>query len=239
VSSETTNTTPANVSSSVLGTDVTNPASFRQRIAGRGAKFALKQAGLVLSKKEARGIAKESGKSVAEVLSSATQQGVGLGAGLVNQFNKGKLGPGFASGPMAALAETYGFMPGQSRGVTKALQTLEPLRGLSMPKGGVYLGSTARESGGTTTFTPVVMPRQVLQNMQTAAPTAGGYATPTQAGTAAESAATTTTPTTPVTSEVSTTAKESKKRQAKNLAKKQISKRKARQTGSQSKPNAA
>lgn len=239
MSSETTNTTPADVSSSVLGTDVTQPATFRQRIAGRGAKFALKQAGQVLSKREARGIAKETGKSVAQVLSSATQQGVGLGAGLVNQFNKGKLGPTFYSGPGAALFQDYGIVPGQSRAVSKALQTLEPLRGLSMPKGGVYLGSTAREVGGTTQYTPVVMPRQVLRNMEAAAPTEGGYAAPTQAGTAAESAAPVKTPTVSETSSTPSTSSESKKRQAKNLAKKQISKRNARQTGSQSKPNAA
>lgn len=236
MSSETINATPADVSSSVLGTDITKPATFRQRIAGRGAKFALSQAGQVLSKREARGIAKETGKSVAQVLSSATQQGVGLGAGLINQFNKGKLGPSFASGPAAALYETYGIVPGQSRAVSRALQTLEPLRGLSMPKGGVYLGSTAREVGGTTQFTPVVMPRKLLRNIQTASPAEGGYAAPTQAGTAAESAAPIQTPTTSETSSVSS---ESKKRKAKNLAKKQIAKRNARQTGSQSKPYAS
>ncbi len=234
MSSETTSTTPANVSSSVLGTDLTKPASFKQRIAGRGAQFALKQAGAVLSRKEARAAAKETGRSVTEIMGAAAQKGVGLGAGLVNQFNKS---------PFGSTGLPFGFSGfGQSNRMTQAMQTLEPLRGLTLPKGVAYMGSAVRETPATSTrnvngdfnltpgrteYLPILTSRQVLRNAQATAPTAGGYATPTQAGTAGEDAARVSTSTTTQSSSGTPNKKDNRKK-AKSLAKKSIQKREAR-----------
>ena len=224
MSSETTSTTPANVSSSVLGTDLTKPASFKQRIAGRGAQFALKQAGAVLSRKEARVAAKETGRSVTEIMGAAAQKGVGLGAGLVKQFNKGQFGTSMTGVAPALQRYGYGIL-GQSRGVTRALEALEPIRGLTLPKGTAYMGSATRETASGTETLPILMSRQAFKNAQVAAPTAGGYATPTQAGTAGESAATVSTPTTETSTE--TRKKDTNRKKAKSLAKKSIEKRTA------------
>lgn len=233
MSSETTSTTPATVSSSVLGTDLTKPASFKQRIAGRGAQFALKQAGAVLSRKEARAAAKETGRSVTEIMGTAVQQGVGLGAGLVNKFSKS---------PYGSASPTVGYpVLGQSKRMGEALQALQPLQGLTMPKGTVYMGSAVRETPAVSTrevnagysstpgskeYLPIIMSRQALKNTQVSAPTTGGYATPTQAGTAGESAAKVTPSTTESTADAGT--KNAVRKQAKALAKKMVEKRAAR-----------
>jgi ABC-type enterochelin transport system substrate-binding protein len=58
----------------------------------------VKTAGSVVSKKEATSIAKDTGKSVAQVMAKAQDKGQALGSGLVNQFNAGKLGANLTAG---------------------------------------------------------------------------------------------------------------------------------------------
>lgn len=194
---------------------------FRQRFAGLGMKGAIRQAGLTLTKREARAIAKQSGKSVAEVMSGAVDQGVTLGSGLVNQFNRGKLGPGFQNA-MYALGGVYA--PGQSKKFTQAIQNLQPLQGLSMPAGSVYAGAAGITKDGQTTFNPVVLPKAVLKGAMSSVSGDLGYSAPTQSGTAAESAALETAP-------VATPSPRAKAAKAK--ARKVIAKRKGRSTGKQ------
>lgn len=194
---------------------------IRQRFAGRSMKGALRNSGATLTNKEAKMIARQSGKSVAEVMSGALDQGITLGSGLVNQFNRGKLGPNFQNA-VNLLGST--FVPGASRGFGRAIQNLQPLRGVSMPAGSVYAGSTAVTEGGKTVFTPVVMPKAVLKGALSGVSGDLGYSLPANSGTAGESAMQTET-----TVAASGTSEKSRKfRNAKTKARKMISNRRGR-----------
>ncbi len=200
------------------------PRGMRQRFAGLGVRGAIRQAGSTLTKREAKTISKQSGKSVAEVMSGAVDQGVALGSGLVNQFNRGKMGPSFKS---------HGFLmggmfsAGSAKGVGGALQNLQPLQGVSMPAGSVYAGSTAVTRDGQTTFNPVVMPKAVLKGALNNISGSLGYSAPTQSGTAGEAAAS-------VSAEASPSARVSPKaRTAKSRAQKMIAKRRGQGRGKQ------
>lgn len=193
---------------------------MRQRFAGLGLKGAIRQAGTTLTKREAKTIAKQSNKSVAEVMSGAANQGVALGSNLVNQFNRGKLGPNFTNSQYLLGGM---FRSPATTGVAKALQNLQPLQGVSMPAGSVYAGSTGVTKDGQTTFNPVVLPKAVLKGAMMNISGNLGYSAPTQSGTAGEAAAatTSTTPSEPARANRTT---------AKQKAKKMIEKRKAKRS---------
>lgn len=161
---------------------------LKKRFAGLSLGGAINQAGMTLTNKEARVISRQTGRPVAEVMSRAVDSGVTLGSNLVNKFNAGKLGPN--------LQNTGGFWgyssaPGQSERTQAALQNLQPLRGVSMPSGSVYAGSTGITKDGQTTFNPIVLPKAVLKGAMSNISGSLGYTAPTQSGTAGEVAATT------------------------------------------------
>lgn len=126
-------------------------------------------AGPVLSKSEARSIADAKGKTVAQVMANAQNKGVALGAGLVNQFNSGKLGPN------TAIAGT------------KAFDALRGLQGLQMNPGTAYAGYSTTSTpasrsvnggytNGSSTINPIVLPRNIIRAAAGATGAAGGTA---------------------------------------------------------------
>ena len=118
------------------------------RLAGQKVK-GLAGAGPVLSKQEASSIAKAQGRTVAQVMASAQNKNVAIGAGLVNALTSGKIST----------------TPG-----TAAAKALAPMQGLKLNQGSAYAGfstttkpATApiKGQGGypaTTTTTPIVVP---------------------------------------------------------------------------------
>lgn len=149
---------------------------------GAPAKPSVASAGPVLSKSEAKSIADARGQTVAQVMARAQDNGVALGAGLVNAFNNNKLGPS-GSSPLAAMGL------GVNAGTQRALQQLQALQGLQMNKGTAYAGysttntpaynSGNSKSGSTyipasTTYNPIVLPRSMVSGMAAAAGGGGG-----------------------------------------------------------------
>ena len=111
---------------------------------------AVKNAGNVLSQSEAKQVAKQTGKSVQQVMAKAVDKGVGLGAKVVNNYTPA---------------------PAQKPAVTQALA---PLANLQMNKGTAYYGSSTTQTPstqtralgggvnytpGSTTYNPIVLPR--------------------------------------------------------------------------------
>jgi hypothetical protein len=144
-------------------------------------------AGTNLSKNEALKIADQANKTVAEVMAKAVASGATLGSQLVNNYNAGKLGP---NGNNLIQFGGYSAAPGQSQRVTQALNSLQALQGLQMGKGQVYAGYTTTttpgytnnnpRSGytstpGTTTYNPIVLPRDRVVRI-TGQPTAAAPA---------------------------------------------------------------
>lgn len=151
--------------------------------------------GGVLSIGEARRIAEEKDKSVAQVMAKALEKGAALGSGLVNQFNGGRLGPNGASDVL--------YMG--DRGTGQALEQLQALRGLQMTRGTVYAGhsttqnpsyrSNSPNSGsayvpGSTTYNPIVLPRSVISGVQRVNGGRGAGRKPGTGATSATAAAT-------------------------------------------------
>ena len=135
----------------------------------------VKAAGPVVSVKEATKIAEDTGRSVAQVMAKAVNSGAALGSSLVNQFNAGKLGINSYS--------PYGG--GNSPSANAALKDLQALQGLQMNPGTAYAGysttynpavDTSTVNGGgvqrpaTTTYNPIVVPRNVVSGVRPAAP---------------------------------------------------------------------
>jgi hypothetical protein len=120
--------------------------------------------GQVLSRGEARRLSRETGKSVADIAKRASEGGVGIGASLGNQLGRAMTSP--YGQDARRMGISYSDDP-------KSRAALEGLRGLQMQKGQAYYGSTTtttpgRQTGykdsrrytpGTTTTTPIVMPR--------------------------------------------------------------------------------
>jgi|GEM_PF-3965911 len=132
----------------------------------------VRSAGSVLTSREAQTIAKDTGKTVAQVMARAQDKGVALGAALVNQFNAGKLGVNTSN--LVPVIGNLSVAPGQNKATTQALQTLAPLANLQMNKGTAYYGYSTTNTpsqqtrtvngGGTytpasTTYNPIVLPR--------------------------------------------------------------------------------
>ena len=126
---------------------------------------AVKNAGKVLSQKEAQKVANQTGKSVPQVMAKAVNTGVGLGAKVVNSYTPA---------------------PGQTPAVYKALA---PLANLQMNKGTAYagysttqtpstqtraLGGGVNYTPGSTTYNPIVLPRSVVSGVQRVTTGGGG-----------------------------------------------------------------
>jgi len=131
--------------------------------------------GQVLSRGEAKRLSRETGRSVADISSRASERGVGIGAALGNQLGR-------------AIASPYG-QDARRMGIgysddPKSRAALEGLRGLQMQKGQAYYGSFTNTTPGssagykdnrsytpaTTTTTPIVMPRGGLPRTLPAGP---------------------------------------------------------------------
>ena len=109
-----------------------------------------KQVGKVLSQSEVKSIAKAKGITPTQVISKAIDTGIGVGSKVVKNYNTpGGLGNYVYSGTPS---------------------NLKPLQNLSIPKGTAYYGSSTTStpatrnvnsgySPGTTTSTPIVLPR--------------------------------------------------------------------------------
>ncbi len=120
--------------------------------------------GQVLSRGEARHLSRETGKSIADISNRASERGVGIGAALGNQLGRA------VTSPYGQDARRMGISYSDD---PKSRAALEGLRGLQMQKGQAYYGSTTtttpgRQTGykdsrsytpGTTTTTPIVLPR--------------------------------------------------------------------------------
>ena len=109
-----------------------------------------KQAGPVLSQKEVKSIAKARGITPTKVISKAIDKGIGVGSKVVQNYNT----------PGGLGVYRYDGTP----------QNLNPLQGLSMPKGTAYYGASTTStpatrnvnsgySPGSVTYNPIVLPR--------------------------------------------------------------------------------
>lgn len=134
----------------------------------------LKAAGPVLSRAEAQVLAEAKNKTVDQVMSRALDKGVALGSALVNSYNRGAFGPS---------PTTFGYDPGN----------LAPLGGLQLEKGQVYAGSSttttpavstrspqagASYTPESTTYNPIVLPRQAVRGGYNPTVSPGGSTTP-------------------------------------------------------------
>ena len=91
----------------------------------------IREVGGTLSGKEAEKIAKQTGKSVAEVLAKAQKLNIDIGAGAVKTYNASISTPA----PSASAAEAA------------AKQALAPLEGLVIDPGNVYQGTSGTQNG--------------------------------------------------------------------------------------------
>lgn len=108
----------------------------------------LSDVGKVLSRRELAGLSK-GGNDPLAIMSQALKQGVGLGAGVVNNFGK----------PNGLGSYVYQGTP----------SNLDPLRGLSLGRGTAYYGASQYNTPsrsdrdgytpGSTTYNPIVLPR--------------------------------------------------------------------------------
>lgn len=123
-----------------------HPAVAAMQSGGGGG---VKSAGNVLSKSELADLSK-GGKNPLAIMAKALDKGIGLGAGVVNAYNK----PG-----------GLGVYPYQG-----TPDSLDPLRGLALGRGTAYYGASTYTTpagnmpdgqrwSGTTTYNPIVLPR--------------------------------------------------------------------------------
>lgn len=118
-------------------------------------KTGFKDVGKVLSQSEVEALAKAKGITPAEVISKAIEKNIGIGSRAVNTYaQQGNTGFG---------NYVYAGTP----------DNLDPLKGLTIPKGTAYYGSSSQTTPGgnmpdgqrwsaTTTYTPVVLPRDTV-----------------------------------------------------------------------------
>lgn len=112
---------------------------------------AVRNVGPVMSKSEAKQVAKATGKSVEQVTAKATKVGVGLGSALVNQISKSPTAPA----PLQNLTLNKGTAYyGSSTTTTPSSQTRSVNGGMSY-------------TPASTTYNPIVLPRKT-------APAGGG-----------------------------------------------------------------
>lgn len=98
-----------------------------------------KQAGPVLSQSEVKSIAKAKGITPTQVISKAIDKGIGVGSKVVKNYNT----------PGGLGTYTYSGTP----------TNLKPLQNLSIPKGTAYYGSSTTSTPASTTYNPIVLPR--------------------------------------------------------------------------------
>jgi len=113
---------------------------------------AIKSAGAVLSQSEAKKIANETGKSVAQVVAKATEKNVGVGAKLANQVGTA------ASAPMGKTAQALGIFQAKP----EVAQALAPMAGLTLNKGTAYYGYSTSDTPAGSTYNPIVLPRTAV-----------------------------------------------------------------------------
>jgi len=149
------------------------PAATQSRSSGSSGgslSSAVRNVGPVLSKSEATSIAKDTGKTAAQVMAKAQNAGVAIGSAAVNAYSKGTLGPN------ASNTVSFGGLtaaPGYSQGTARAIQALAPLQNLQMGKGTAYYGASQYNNPGGTVYNPIVLPRdQVAGRPAVAAPVA-------------------------------------------------------------------
>ena len=116
----------------------------------RDTAASFKAAGPILSQSEVKAIAKAKGISQEEAMSRGLDKGLALGSKVVKNYNT----------PGALGVSVYSGTP----------NNLNPLKGLSIPKGTAYYGSSSQTAPGgnmpdgqrwssTTTYNPIVLPR--------------------------------------------------------------------------------
>lgn len=159
-----------------------------------GVKINGTSVGSNLSRNEALQIAQETGKSVAQVMAKAVEKGMGLTAGLVNNFNSGNLGPNFQSTGFVNQPGLASVQRGTNAGAMQALEALRGVQGLQLQQGQLYTGySTTTTPGqggnspssgswhtpGSTTYNPIVVSKGYTQAAPrpAAAPAAAAPAT--------------------------------------------------------------
>ena len=131
-----------------------------------------KQAGPVLSQREVKSIAQAKGITPTRVISNAIDKGVGVGSKVVKNYNT----------PGGLGTYRYDGTP----------TNLNPLKGLSIPKGTAYFGASTTStpstrnvnsgySPGSVTYNPIVLPRSGVPQARTAAPEPAAAA-PTEGG---------------------------------------------------------
>lgn len=109
----------------------------------------IREVGSTLSGQEAEKIAKQTGKTLAEVLAKADKLNISIGAGAVNKYNQQPATPARTPSAMAAQ------------------QALAPLQDLSINRGYVYQGTVGSQGG---TPIPQIAPRSSVQNQRTTDP---------------------------------------------------------------------
>ena len=128
--------------------------------------------GRVLSRRDARRLSRETGKSIAEVANRASEKGVGIGGRLGTQIGQAMNNPYGQDARRLGLEAPRPGLP-SSRFGDQSLEALEGLRGLRMQRGQAYQGSTTtaapasttglkdsrRYNPSSTTTTPIVLPR--------------------------------------------------------------------------------
>jgi hypothetical protein len=170
-------------------------AAAPAKSSGGGLGSQVKSAGSILTKNEALKIAESTGKAVAQVMARAQNNGQGLGSSLVNNYNRGTLGPN-GSNVTNFGGVPIGMGPGVGGAATKAIQQLQALEGLRMGQGQVYMGSTTTttpgqqqrgvndgysSTPGSTVYNPIVVPRGYVAAAPKAA-AAAAAATPAATG---------------------------------------------------------
>ncbi len=166
-------------------------AAAPAKSSGGGLGSQVKSAGSILTKNEALKIAESTGKAVAQVMARAQKNGQGLGSSLVNNYNRGTLGPNGSN------VTNFGGVPigmGAGGAATKAIAQLQALEGLRMGQGQVYMGSTTTttpgqqqrgvndgysSTPGSTVYNPIVVPRGYVAAAPKAAAAPAAEAKPT------------------------------------------------------------
>jgi len=102
-------------------------------------KKAVQSAGNNLSQSEAKQIARDTGKSVAQVVAKATNMQIGVGAKLANQISNALATPG------SSQAQNLGI----TRASTNTREALSGLSGVNLNKGQVYQGAYTTSTPAT------------------------------------------------------------------------------------------
>ena len=160
------------VATGTVTTNSNNPSKNTSTTQQLNTGGQLSRVGSTLSRREAEQIAERQGKSVAQVMAKAQEKGLGLTAGLVNNFNSGNLGPNFQS--TGFNGQGVPVLRGQNAATMQALQSLQGLNNLKLGQGTAYYGASVTKTpgqsswdpqggssytAGRTTYNPIVLPK--------------------------------------------------------------------------------